>query len=346
MSEKHKALQLGNLHKCPQSNGDVPHVGGEIVEGHPSVLIEGKPAVTEGDACVCIGGGAPKVTDGDPNVFINGKRLATTKSKTSHNGTFITSSSSVYVGNKGNAKVHMDTRAGGQIMIGPNVFINCGTAEEESDPFQVPCFPARKSNGYKRARTPEDKQAYLDEYGRQLDHQETHLNQMSAKQWLKNRANYFDPELRKADRKVRASKRLKVYADSYKKHMKDLRNKPEYSRAYVETLHRRSMYPDLSDEEYRQLIKSEGKKIRHDAATRLAKAELANKDVLHNPDGSIGGIYDDLHDTMRHMTLGDRSVNRSIGKLLERGRIGKLEGWVKKLPLDDLLNISLTICPE
>ncbi|MGZ4891223.1 MAG: PAAR domain-containing protein, partial [Halobacteriota archaeon] len=52
-----------DFHACPLASGLVPHVGGVIVMGSPSVLINGLPAARVGDT---IGEGAP------PNTIISG----------------------------------------------------------------------------------------------------------------------------------------------------------------------------------------------------------------------------------------------------------------------------------
>ena len=50
------AARIGDLHTCPMVNpGPVPHVGGPIIVGCPTVLIGGMPAARVGDACVCVG---------------------------------------------------------------------------------------------------------------------------------------------------------------------------------------------------------------------------------------------------------------------------------------------------
>ncbi len=42
------AATVGSNHICPMCSGTVPHVGGPITQGEPTVLIGGKPAATVG----------------------------------------------------------------------------------------------------------------------------------------------------------------------------------------------------------------------------------------------------------------------------------------------------------
>nr|WP_242675032.1 PAAR domain-containing protein [Niastella populi] len=54
----------------------VPHVGGVIIgPGCGTVLIEGLPAATVGDACICVGE-PDKITKGSTGVFLGGKPAA------------------------------------------------------------------------------------------------------------------------------------------------------------------------------------------------------------------------------------------------------------------------------
>ena len=44
------AARIGDLHTCPMVTGVVPHVGGPILMGAPTVLIGGLPAARMGDS--------------------------------------------------------------------------------------------------------------------------------------------------------------------------------------------------------------------------------------------------------------------------------------------------------
>lgn len=49
------AARMTDMHVCPMLTGIVPHVGGPIVMGVPTVLIGKMPAATATSMCVCVG---------------------------------------------------------------------------------------------------------------------------------------------------------------------------------------------------------------------------------------------------------------------------------------------------
>lgn len=49
------AMRLGDMHVCPMVTGVVPHVGGPIIIGAPTVLTGAVPQARVGDACFCVG---------------------------------------------------------------------------------------------------------------------------------------------------------------------------------------------------------------------------------------------------------------------------------------------------
>ena len=50
------AARIGDMHVCPLVNpGPVPHVGGPIAVGVPTVIIVGMPAATVGKMAICVG---------------------------------------------------------------------------------------------------------------------------------------------------------------------------------------------------------------------------------------------------------------------------------------------------
>ena len=50
------AARITDMHTCPMVNpGPVPHVGGPIVKGAPTVLIGNLPAARIGDQAICVG---------------------------------------------------------------------------------------------------------------------------------------------------------------------------------------------------------------------------------------------------------------------------------------------------
>ncbi|WP_082422410.1 PAAR domain-containing protein [Aquimarina longa] len=77
---------LGSTHQCPMYTGTVPHVGGTITTGDPTVLMNGKPVAVLGSLCTCVGA-TNTVVQGQAFVFINGKPVACVGDMTAHGGT-------------------------------------------------------------------------------------------------------------------------------------------------------------------------------------------------------------------------------------------------------------------
>jgi uncharacterized Zn-binding protein involved in type VI secretion len=95
------AARLGDGHACPmvEPNG-IPHVGGPIIgPGCVTVIIEGQPAATEGDACGCAGP-PDKITGGSSGVFIGGKPAARSGDSCEHGGVVIGGSARVFIGER------------------------------------------------------------------------------------------------------------------------------------------------------------------------------------------------------------------------------------------------------
>jgi len=91
------AATVSSNHICPMCSGLVPHVGGPITQGEPTVLIEGKPAATIGSICTCVGPPDIIVT-GVSNVFFGGKPAATMGSMTAHGGSVVMGAGTVLIG--------------------------------------------------------------------------------------------------------------------------------------------------------------------------------------------------------------------------------------------------------
>jgi uncharacterized Zn-binding protein involved in type VI secretion len=93
------AARLGDEHACPmvEPNG-TPHIGGPIIgPGCITVIIEGKPAATTGDACGCAGP-PDKIISGSTGVFIGGKPAARAGDSCEHGGMVIGGSVTVFIG--------------------------------------------------------------------------------------------------------------------------------------------------------------------------------------------------------------------------------------------------------
>ncbi len=83
------AARIGDMHTCPMVEGVIPHVGGPIVVGMPTVLIGGSPAARMGDTAVCIGS-PDTIAGGNPTVLIGGKPAARMGDPTAHGGVIVT----------------------------------------------------------------------------------------------------------------------------------------------------------------------------------------------------------------------------------------------------------------
>jgi uncharacterized Zn-binding protein involved in type VI secretion len=72
------AARVGDMHLCPMVTPGVPpipHVGGPIPMGCPTVLIGGMPAARVGDIAICVGPPS-SIMMGSPTVLIGGMMAA------------------------------------------------------------------------------------------------------------------------------------------------------------------------------------------------------------------------------------------------------------------------------
>lgn len=76
-----------DMHVCPMVTGVVPHVGGPILVGKPTVLIGMMPAATLSSTCVCVG--PPDVVIATSTVMVMNMPLARLGDSTAHGGTVI-----------------------------------------------------------------------------------------------------------------------------------------------------------------------------------------------------------------------------------------------------------------
>lgn len=92
------AARISDMHVCPKVNpGPVPHVGGPIVVGAPTVLIGNMPAARVGDMAVCVGP-PDSVAKGSSSVLIAGKPAARLGDRTSHGGAIVAGYPTVLIG--------------------------------------------------------------------------------------------------------------------------------------------------------------------------------------------------------------------------------------------------------
>jgi uncharacterized Zn-binding protein involved in type VI secretion len=92
------AARIGDMHTCPMVNpGPVPHVGGPVALGAPTVMIGGMPAARVGDMCVCVGP-PDTIAMGSGTVMIAGMPAARMGDSTAHGGTIILGCPTVIIG--------------------------------------------------------------------------------------------------------------------------------------------------------------------------------------------------------------------------------------------------------
>src|SRR5688572_24923173 len=91
------------MHVCPMATPGappVPHVGGPISVGFPTVLIGGSPAARVGDMAICVG--PPDVIAmGSPIVLIGGMMAARMQDMTVHGGMISVGMPTVLIGDGG-----------------------------------------------------------------------------------------------------------------------------------------------------------------------------------------------------------------------------------------------------
>jgi len=91
------AARIGDAHVCPMVTVLVPHVGGPIALGLPTVLIGGQPAARVGDIVVCVG--PPDVIAiGSFTVLIGGQPAARLGDSTAHGGAIVMGFPQVMIG--------------------------------------------------------------------------------------------------------------------------------------------------------------------------------------------------------------------------------------------------------
>lgn len=92
------AARIGDMHVCPMVNpGPVPHVGGPITVGAPTVLIGGMPAARQGDMCTCVGP-PDAIAMGSATVQICGMPAARLGDPTVHGGSITVGFPTVMIG--------------------------------------------------------------------------------------------------------------------------------------------------------------------------------------------------------------------------------------------------------
>lgn len=91
------AARVNDMHTCPMITNGVPHVGGPILTGEPTVLIGGMPVARVGDTCVCVGP-PDSIAKGSATVTIGGMPAARMGDSTAHGGSIVVGCPTVMIG--------------------------------------------------------------------------------------------------------------------------------------------------------------------------------------------------------------------------------------------------------
>jgi uncharacterized Zn-binding protein involved in type VI secretion len=92
------AARLSDMHTCPMVNpGPVPHVGGPIVVGAPTVMIGFMPAARVSSLCTCVGP-PDSIVKGSMTVMINFTPAARIGDMTAHGGVIVSGFPQVVIG--------------------------------------------------------------------------------------------------------------------------------------------------------------------------------------------------------------------------------------------------------
>ena len=94
------AARIGDVHVCPMATPGtppIPHVGGPITIGCPTVLIGGAPAARIGDMAICVGP-PDAIAKGSATVMINYMPAARMGDMTTHGGSIVIGCPTVLIG--------------------------------------------------------------------------------------------------------------------------------------------------------------------------------------------------------------------------------------------------------
>ena len=94
------AARIGDMHVCPMVTGIVPHVGGPIAVGFPTVMIGMMPAARVGDMAVCVGP-PDTIALGSMTVMIGNMQAARIGDLTAHGGSIVMGCPTVMIGDVG-----------------------------------------------------------------------------------------------------------------------------------------------------------------------------------------------------------------------------------------------------
>ncbi len=91
------AARISDMHVCPMVTGIVPHVGGPVSKGDPTVMIGFMPAARVSDMCVCVGP-PDMIAKGSMTVKIGFMPAARMGDMTVHGGSIVMGFPTVMIG--------------------------------------------------------------------------------------------------------------------------------------------------------------------------------------------------------------------------------------------------------
>ena len=91
------AARISDMHICPLVTGTVPHVGGPIITGFPTVMIGFMPAARVSDLATCVGP-PDTIAMGSLTVYIGNMQAARIGDLTMHGGTIVMGCPTVIIG--------------------------------------------------------------------------------------------------------------------------------------------------------------------------------------------------------------------------------------------------------
>ncbi len=91
------AARASDMHVCPMVTGIIPHVGGPIIMGAPTVLVCNMPQARVGDPVTCVGP-PDTVAMGSFTVMVAGMPAARMGDLCAHGGTIVLGAPTVLIG--------------------------------------------------------------------------------------------------------------------------------------------------------------------------------------------------------------------------------------------------------
>lgn len=94
------AARISDMHTCPMVTPGlppIPHVGGPVVAGCPTVIIGGMPAARVSDMAICVGP-PDTIVMGSSTVLIGGMPAARVGDMTAHGGVIAAGCPTVIIG--------------------------------------------------------------------------------------------------------------------------------------------------------------------------------------------------------------------------------------------------------